>query len=221
MPTTPELSAGQEVLRTVSLALLLLGGVTTASGLGVLRRRRGRGTDKPSNRRLALGIAMLVGGLIATAFHHDPGPEPEVITKEHFSSTRLPAVAVDAKPPWLLVHDAAAGRVFATCPAGKLMIETTFITDANDSVTVLKNLFDEYAKIGLAPSGEPFAQWFDGVQASGRTGIAGVGSSTIWVVERLGKLFMVIVCTSEKAHDAQTACDGVLGSLKWRAPGPS
>src|SRR5262245_15598244 len=217
MPTTPELSAGQEALRTVSLALLLVGGAAVASGLGVLKRLRGRATEKPSRRHLVLGIAMLVGGLVAIAFQRDP--PSEVITTERFFSSRMPAISVGAPAPWRLLYDAQSGRLFAHRPDAKLMIETSFITDAAEGVTVLNKLFDEYAKMGMAPSGAPFGVSFDGLQGTGKLGIAGRGSSAIWVIERPGKMFTIAVCTSETGHDAQTACDPVLSTLKWRPVG--
>jgi hypothetical protein len=54
MPTTPDLSAGQEALRTASMAALLVGAAAVASGLGFLKRLRGRGKEKPSRSHLAL-----------------------------------------------------------------------------------------------------------------------------------------------------------------------
>jgi hypothetical protein len=219
MPTTPELSAGQEALRTVSVALLLVGGAAVASGLGFLKRLRGRRNEKPSRRHLVLGVAMLAGGLVAIAFQRDP--PAEVITTERFSAMRMPAISVDAPPPWRLLYDAQSGRLFAHRPDGKLMIETSFLTDAADGVTVLNKLFDEYAKMGMQPAAAPFGVSFDGLQGSGKLGIAGRGSSAIWVIERPGKLFTIAVCTSESGHDAQTACDPVLSTLKWRPVGGS
>jgi len=216
MPTTPELSAGQEALRTVSLALLLVGGAAVASGLGFLKRLRGRGNEKPSRRHLVLGIAMLAGGLVAIAFQRDP--PSEVITTERFFSIRMPAISVEAPPPWRLLYDAQSGRLFAHRPEAKLMIETSFITDA-DGVTVLNKLFDEYVKMGMQPAAAPFGVSFDGLAGTGKLGIAGRGSSAIWVIERPGKMFTIAVCTSESGHDAQTACDGVLSTLKWRPVG--
>ena len=220
MPTTPEPSAAQEALRVVSVALLLVGGAAVASGLGVLKNRRGRTVSKPSVGHLILGIVMLAAGLIALAFRHDPAPEPDVASAERFSSSRLPALSVVAPPPWRFEHDEQAGRLAGLRPGGRMMIETTLITDANDSVGALNGVFAGLQKMGLEPAGEPFAQWFGGLQAMGRVGTAGAASSAIWVVERPGKLFTIIVCTSEEGHDAQTACDGVLSTLKWRPPGP-
>ncbi len=217
MPTTPELSAGQEALRTVSLALLLVGGAAVASGLGFLKRLRGRGNEKPSRRHLVLGIAMLVGGLVAIAFQRDP--PAEIITTERFSSLRMPAISIDAPPPWRLLYDAQSGRLFAHRPDAKLMLETSLIADAADGVTVLNKLFDEYTKMGMAQAGAAFGVSFDGVPGTGKLGTAGRGSSAIWVIERPGKLFTVVVCTSEAGHDAQTACDPVLSTLKWRPVG--
>jgi len=217
MPTTPELSAGQEALRTASMAALLVGAAAVASGLGFLKRLRGRGKEKPARSHLALGIALIAGGLIAMALQKDPAAE--VITPERFSSIRMPAISVAASPPWRFVYDVNTGRLFAHRPDAKLMLETSFITDADGAVTVLNKLFEEYAKMGLAPAASTFGQSFDGLQGSGKIGIVGGASNGIWVIERPGKLFTVIVCTSEKGHDAQTACDPVLSTMKWRSPG--
>jgi hypothetical protein len=220
MPTTPEPTAAQELLRVGSVAMLLVGGVAVTSGLGLLKKRRSRAVVKPSPLHLALGIVLLVGGLIAMAFHRDPAPEPEVVTAQRFSSSGLPALSVDAPPPWQFEHDAEAGRLSGQRPGGRMMIETTFITDSHDAAGALSGVFGNLQRMGLRPAGDPFAQSFDGLQAAGRVGIAGDGSSALWVVERPGKLFTIIVCTSDADHDARTACDGVLSTLRWRPPGP-
>jgi len=67
--------------------------------------------------------------------------------------------------------------------------------------------------------GEPFSASFDGLEALGTVGMAAAASMAIWVVERPGKLFTIIVCTSDAGPDAQTACDPVLSTLKWRRLG--
>jgi len=220
MPTTPEPSAAQEILSVVSVGLLAVGGAAVASGLGMLKRRRGRKPSEPSTSHFAIGVAMVLGGAVAMAFRHDPAPEPEAITPERFSAIAMPAVSVDAPPPWRFEHDLQKGRLVATRPGGKLMIETSFISDANDRTAALAGVFGGLQRMGLEPAGEPFMQWFDGIEAAGRVGAAGVGSSAIWVAERPGKLFTVIVCTSETGHDALTACHPILSTLKWRPPGP-
>jgi len=220
VPTTPEPSAAQEILRVVSLGLLLVGGAAVASGLGVLERRRQRKPSKPSAPRLAIGVAMVLGGMIAMAFREAPAPEPEIITGERFSSATMPAVSVVAPPQWRFEHDAQNGRLVATRVGGKLMIETSFITDASDRGAALNSVFGGLQKMGLQPAGEPFTQSFDGLEAAGRIGTAGAGSSAIWIVERPGKLFTIMVCSSETGHDAQTSCAPILSTLKWRRPGP-
>jgi hypothetical protein len=163
---------------------------------------------------------LVLGGMIAMAFRGEPGPEPEVISAERFSSPGMPAISIVAPAPWQLAHDAPKGRVLATRAGGKLLIETSFITDAKDRAGALEGVFGGLQAMGLVPEGEPFAQWFDGLEASARIGTSGAASSAVWVVERPGRLFTIIVCTSETGHDAQTACDPVLSSLRWRAPGP-
>lgn len=220
MPTTPEPSAAQEILRVLSVGSLLVGGLAVASGLGVLKGRRGRKAPQPSAPHFAIGAALVVGGMIAMAVRHDPVPEPEVITAERFSSNGMPAVSVVAPPPWRFEHDAQNGRLVATRPGGKLMIETSFISDANDRAAALAGVFGGLQRMGLEPAGEPFMQWFDGLEAAARVGTAGAASSAIWVVERPGKIFTIIVCTSETGHDAQTACHPILSTLQWRRPGP-
>jgi hypothetical protein len=217
MPT-PEPSAAQEILNIASVVLLLGGGLAVSSGLGVLKSRRGRRPSKPSGAHLALGLAMLVGGGITMSLKHDPAPETETITSERFFSSQLPSIAVTAPPPWRLEHDVRAGRLVGTRPGAKLMMETSFITDVNDAPSALDGVFRPLTQMGLEPAGEPFIRWFDGLQAWGRIGTAGLGSSAVWVAERPGKLFTVFVCTSETGHDAQTACDSVLTSLNWRPP---
>lgn len=220
MPTTPGPSAAQEILRIASVGLLLVGGVAVSSGLGVLKRRRGAKLSKPSSLHLAVGIVMLAGGMTALAFRREPAPEPEIITPEQFSSRRVPTLSVVAPPPWRLEHDEEAGRLAGQRPGVRLMIETTYITDTDGARSTVNGVVDTLRRSGLAPMGEPFAASFDGLQAVGTVGTAAAASMAFWVVERPGKLFTIIVCTSDTGPDAQTACDPVLSTLKWRTPGP-
>src|SRR5262245_15855663 len=168
MPTTPEPTAAQEALRVGSMALVLLGGSVVASGLGVLKPRRGRQPPKPSSVRLAIGVVMLVGGIGAMALRRHPVPEPEIVSAERFSSRELPALSMVAPPPWRFEHDQSAGRLAGLRPGGRMMIETTYITDSNDSNAALTAVFGNLQRMGLEPKGEPFAQTFDGLRALGR-----------------------------------------------------
>src|SRR5262245_38617283 len=140
MPTTPELSAPQEILRVAIVFLVLVGALAVMSGLGVLKRRGKATTVKPSRRHLALGVALLLGAAIATGFRRDPVPEAEVITAQRFLSRRLPALSIEAPPPWQFEHDVEMGRLTGQRPGGRMMIETTFITDATDSGSALNGI---------------------------------------------------------------------------------
>jgi hypothetical protein len=148
---------------------------------------------------------LIAGGLIAMALQKDPAAE--VITPERFSSIRMPAISVAASPPWRLVYDVNTGRLFAHRRDAKLMIETSFITDADGAVTVLNKLFAStrrWARTGASPFGS----------RSTACGRARSGSSAalrgIWVIERRQAVHGH-VCTSRGSR-CQTACDGVLST---------
>jgi hypothetical protein len=142
-----------------------------------------------------------------------------VISAERFSSGRAPTISISAPSPWRFEHDQEAGRLDGARPGVRLMIETTFVTDSNDKLTTLNVFIDNLRRTGLGPMGDPFSASFDGLQAVGTVGTTAAASMAIWVVERPGKLFTIIVCTSDTGPDAQTACDPVLSTLKWRRPG--
>jgi len=221
MPTTPNPSAAQEILRVASVALILVGALAVRSGLGVLKGRRGRKAAPPSPTHLALGVVLVLGGLGAMAFHREPEPEPEVITPERFSSMVAPAVSVSAPPPWRFTHDAENGKLAALQPEAVLLIETSRVTDSAGATALVNAVVDHFVTSQTAVRvGDLFTRYFDGRNGVGQGVTVGVGSSVVWAVERPGPLYTIIVCTSLKGPDAQTACDPVLSTLKWRAPGP-
>jgi hypothetical protein len=99
------------------------------------------------------------------------------------------------------------------------MIETAQVADVQDAPDLLAALTEEQQRHGLSLSTPP-PRAIDGLNAAAAVASAEQGSVATWVVHRVGRLYSILICTSDTGPDASSACDPVLAALTWRAPGP-
>lgn len=216
--TIPAATPLQQLLQLLSVVLVAIGGGMIASGLGLLKSRR-RPRPPPSRPRLALGAVMLAGAIFIWSSPFRPAPAPDVISPSQFSSSRLPAASVSAPPGWRFEHDPEAGRLVATGPRARLVIETARLADIEDAAGLLEAFSRQQRQDGLQPTGRS-PRTFDGLNAVGMLASGNAGSVVTWALHRVERLFTVILCASDTGPDALSACDPVLSTLTWRPPGP-
>ena len=165
--------------------------------------------------RATIGIVMLGawGILLARSSVRD---DPDVVTANHFSSSKLPALSVIAPSPWRLDFDERNGKLTSLSPGAQLIIQTSLVSDSADADSLLKAVLDGRQRLQMFQDGPVFTEVLDELKSVGAVMTAAKGSMAIWVVRRVGQIFTVITCTSVGNRDAKTKCNGVLSSLKWR-----
>jgi hypothetical protein len=220
--TLPARTTLDIVLSVVQAVGLGLGGITLASGLGLMRRRR-RSSKRaePSLPQVVVGGILLLGGAAASIARgiQSAGDEAEEISSTRFSSATAPTISLEAPPNWLLTHDRAAGRLVATGPQARLIIDTSRVTDGINP----EEFFTGVAKIATAAGGteeDSFQETLDGFPALGRSFKYEGATAAVWFVPRGGPLLTTIACRSQGRASGRDACRPVLSALKWRAPGP-
>lgn len=214
----PSATSAQIGLRTVSAVLMVMGAVTLASGLGILKRRGRPHADKVSGARAAVGASLLAIGVIMAALNdaHAP-PASEVITPTRFSSSAGAALSIDAPAGWTLSPDRAAGRLVATGGGTTLLLETSLVTDGAKPNFIVDQLKDRAIAAGGTVD-ESFTELIDGRSALGVAVTVGAQSSALWCVPRGGQLLTVVVCRTIVPAHAREACRSALATLKWRTP---
>jgi hypothetical protein len=172
---------------------------------------------------LAVAAALVIGLVVrprsrpGAQTEPHPGAESEVKTPIRFSSSRLPALSIDAPAGWHLTFDRNTGKLEATGKAA-LVIKTALLTEAVDPAAIVKQAVDLWVSSGASIEGS-FNGSFDGLNAVGTSVRFAAHSATVWVVKRGDRLVTTMVCKAE-GLGAREDCRSVIATLRWRAPGP-
>jgi hypothetical protein len=158
-----------------------------------------------------------VGAVLAAAPVADVGAEAEVVSPRRFSSTRLPALELDAPDGWKLELDAKARKLVARNDNVSLLVSTAILTDAVDVEEMLRQMAETQRELGF-DVGEKFSEPLGGLPAAGFVATGQGRSVCTWMIKRDTHLASSAICTAEGKLTAREACRDPLAKLRWRTP---
>jgi hypothetical protein len=143
--------------------------------------------------------------------------EGEVVSPRRFSSSRLPALELDAPDGWKLELDAKARRLSARSDNVSLLVSTALLTDAVDVAEMLRQMAETQGALGF-DVGPTFSDRLGGLPAAGFVATGQARSVCTWMIKRDTHLASSVICTAEGKVTAREACRGALANLRWRTP---
>ncbi len=226
--------------RSFLIALATIAGIGAAMFLGALwtARRSASAQARVLRRRIgAVGLFAVVtagAGYAVLSLPVDPGanararmapvgpdggPDGEdVVSSRRFSSTRLPALTLDAPDGWTLALDEKAHRLNADGARAHLSVSTAILIEAVDVTAMLRDLAETQRALGFAV-GDIFTDRIGDLPAAGFLATGPERSVGTWMIKRDTRLATSVICTADGKATAREACRDVLTRIRWRAPG--
>jgi hypothetical protein len=225
-----------EFQRSLQIVLAVVAAVGAAMFLGVLwtARRQMPAQARIRQRRIgAVGLFTMVAAgaafaALATPVEPAPGARPivaaddpaapeEVVSPRRFTSSKMPALALDAPDGWTLALDDKARKLAATAEHARLGISTAVLTDAVDVEDLLGKLAETQRALGFEV-GSTFTDRIGDLPAAGFLATGPERSVCTWMVKRDTHLATSIICTADGEPTAREACRPLIERVRWRAP---
>ena len=227
--------------RSLLIALAAIGGIGAAMFLGALwtARRAASAQARVRRRRVgAIGLFAVVtagagyavlstpvdsgttardltGPVADAGAHGDDGDD--VVSARRFSSSKLPALTLDAPDGWTLALDEKAHRLNADGAGAHLAVSTAILREAVDVTPMLRQLGETQRALGF-DVGDTFADRIGDLAAPGFLAAGPARSVSTWMVRRDTHLATSVICTADGKATAREACRAVLARIRWRTP---
>jgi len=228
--------ANPSVQRLLPIVIAVVGALGAALFLGVLWSAR-----RPMSPRArvfrkqvaAVGLFIVVAAGVAYALLGRPvepvvGAPPaatpgagaaadeEIASPRRFSSTKLPALDLDAPEGWKLELDAKR-NLAARNDNVSLLVSAAFLKDAVDVEEMLRQMAETQRGHGF-DVGPTFSEPVGGLPATGFVATGQGRSVCTWMIRRDTHLVSSVLCTSKTTLTAREACRDPLARLRWRTP---
>ena len=157
------------------------------------------------------------GATRAAAPVADVGAEAEIVSPRRFSSTKLPALELEAPDGWKLELDDKTRKLVARNDNVRLLVSTAVLTDAVDVEEMLRQMAETQRELGF-DVGPTFSEPLGGLPAAGFVATGQGQSVCTWMIRRDTHLASSAICTADGKLTAREACRDPLAKLRWRTP---